>query len=313
MTTPSSEDKTVVEAMPFDAFQIRSFTARASSVGDAHELSGDSIYEFARMLWGAFVAHNRTALAASGSKGGEEPLPLDRAVDWYVDGKPITYRDCIKSQCGDLALSYAEHIQTMALAIAAVQPKGKDDSPTQADYCRYGVCKPGEQHAPGCVEYAPGELLWDHKGNVRHAAVDRLRERQEREHATPQTAAPAAQPEPVAWRYRVSDDRPWSVALRPLRQSAIDDGWLQEPLYTAAPPPAAQSDEARYYLQRKGVLPEWNDETPGHKDIAGALACVQYAKSTPDRPLRILRVARTVVMDQAAIDAALAHKGTDHG
>jgi hypothetical protein len=47
-----------------------------------------------------------------------EALPLDRAVDWYMDGKPITYRDCIKNQCGELALSYAEQIQKLALATA---------------------------------------------------------------------------------------------------------------------------------------------------------------------------------------------------
>jgi hypothetical protein len=26
-----------------------------------------------------------------------------------------------------------------------------------ADFCRYGVCKPGEPHVPGCVEYTDAE------------------------------------------------------------------------------------------------------------------------------------------------------------
>lgn len=232
MTTPSSEDKTVAEAMPFDAFQIRSFTARASSVGDAHELSGDSIYEFARMLWGAFVAHNRTALAASGSKGGDERAAFEAwfPTEWSTTMKRRpdgTYVEPFVEDCwatwqaraaapaeqsaamldGQQELAHAWFIgfgsglnwksqqfdygpdtprpPNPYATPAAVQTKGKDDSPTQADYCRYGVCKPGEQHDPGCVEYAPGEMLWDHKGNVRHAAVDRLRELQERKDDSP--------------------------------------------------------------------------------------------------------------------------------
>jgi hypothetical protein len=52
----------------------------------------------------------------------EDGLPLDRAVDWDINGQPITYRDCIKSQCGPLALSYAERIQELALeSIASLQ------------------------------------------------------------------------------------------------------------------------------------------------------------------------------------------------
>jgi hypothetical protein len=54
-----------------------------------------------------------------------EPLPLDRAVDWHFDGKPITYRDCIRDQCGPVALSYAERIQELALAA----PQAGDELP----------------------------------------------------------------------------------------------------------------------------------------------------------------------------------------
>lgn len=46
--------------MPFDAFQIRSLTSRASSTGDAHELSGDGIYRLAQMLWQSFAASQAT-------------------------------------------------------------------------------------------------------------------------------------------------------------------------------------------------------------------------------------------------------------
>jgi hypothetical protein len=52
----------------------------------------------------------------------DKTLPLDRAVDWYFDGKPITYRDCIRNQCGPVALSYAERIQELALAANREEP-----------------------------------------------------------------------------------------------------------------------------------------------------------------------------------------------
>lgn len=85
-------------------------------------------------------------------------------------------------------------------------------------------------------------------------------------------------------------DSPVATATRPEGVSQAED--------------AQRLTDERFYLQRKGVLPEWDDETSGHRKLQDALACVQYSKSTPDRPLRIIARSVRVVMDQAAIDAS---------
>jgi hypothetical protein len=56
----------------------------------------------------------------------EDKLPLDRAVDWHFDGTPITYRECIRNQCGPVALSYAERIQELALKHGQRKPEWRD-------------------------------------------------------------------------------------------------------------------------------------------------------------------------------------------
>jgi hypothetical protein len=72
----------------------------------------------------------------------------------------------------------------------------------------------------------------------------------------------------------------------------------------------AEQWRTTFYLQRKGRLPEWIDETAGHKRLEDSLACVQYSKSTADRPLRVVEIKQRTVMDQAAIDAATQLKGS---
>jgi hypothetical protein len=63
----------------------------------------------------------------------DKTLPLDRAVDSYFDGKPITYRDCILKQCGPVALLYAERIQELALA-------AKDEEVMDMALCESASC-----------------------------------------------------------------------------------------------------------------------------------------------------------------------------
>jgi hypothetical protein len=50
---------------------------------------------------------------------------LTKSVDWYVDGQPITMEQCIRQQCGDLALSYVQ-----AAFWAGAQPQAE---PVAAD------------------------------------------------------------------------------------------------------------------------------------------------------------------------------------
>lgn len=68
-----------------------------------------------------------------------------------------------------------------------------------------------------------------------------------------------------------------------------------------------------FHLQRKGILPEWVNETPGHVFLEDSLKCVQYSRSTKDRPLRIVEIKRRIVMDQAEIDAAIQGMQTGSG
>lgn len=54
---------------------------------------------------------------------------LDHAVDWDFVGKPITRRDCIVTQCGDLALSYVEAALTAALSPTPTEAGASKQSP----------------------------------------------------------------------------------------------------------------------------------------------------------------------------------------
>jgi hypothetical protein len=95
-----------------------------------------------------------------------EALPLDRAVDWHLDGTPITYRECIEQQCGKVALSYAERIQELALAhqaappAAQAEPAGPEDMAVyQAMATRYAA-QAGDALPPkGSPLHSLGELL----------------------------------------------------------------------------------------------------------------------------------------------------------
>jgi hypothetical protein len=157
---------------------------------------------------------------------------LTKPVDWYVDGQPITMEQCIRQQCGDLALSYVQ-----AAFWAAAQPQAE---PVAA--------------AELLKEYRDACLQW-HPAPHQLATRERYTKAYDALVAALAARPPVAQQgaEVVAWGVFAFVDGAWVLQwpVRPRRETAISDSGLYmpgtrlevRPLYTtpfAAAQPVAQ-------------------------------------------------------------------------